>query len=149
MSNEDKLDKVVRHVKSQNIAAGENYKFQSKRRLQKVVETKINTTMIGAISAMEQKFGFLWGQGKPTSQLTDSERDMMDLKDELRTEILNNGNNQKRAAVAEINQYEVEWKRHHMEMHVQEREHPEEDENGYRPPTQRTFTQEQGTDNNE
>jgi hypothetical protein len=68
---------------------------------------------------MEQKFGFLWGQGKPTSQLTDRERDMLYLKEELRTEILNNGNNQKRAAVAEINQYEVEWNRHHMELHVE------------------------------
>ena len=30
-------------------------------------------------------------------------------------------NNQKRAAVAEIQQYDVEWKRHHMELHVKER----------------------------
>lgn len=121
-SNDDKLEKVVNHMKNQKVAACDNYKFQSKRRLQKSIETKINTTMIGAISAIEQKFGDLWGQGKPVSQLNDLEREMLTLKEELRTAILNNGNAQKRAAVVEIDQYEIEWNRHHMDMHVAERQ---------------------------
>jgi hypothetical protein len=122
MNIEDKFSKVVSHREGNKVATSENYRFQSKRRLQKTVETKINTTMIGAISAIEAKFGELWGQGKPPSQLTEKELGWLSLKDELRTEILNNGNNQKRAAVAEINQYEIEWKRHHMDFAVQERQ---------------------------
>lgn len=121
MSVDDKFRQMQDYRNSRKIAANENYKHQSKRRLQKAMETKINTTMIGAISAIEEKFGFLWGQGRPASQLTDRELDMLALKDELRTEILNNGNNQKRAAIAEINQYEVEWKRHHMDLAVEQR----------------------------
>jgi hypothetical protein len=122
MSIDEKLEQVVKYQEDQRIAASENYRHQSRRRLQRAVETKINTTMIGAIAAVEAKFGNLWGQGKPASELTDRELEMLALKDELRTEILNNGNNQKRAATAEINQYDIEWKRHHMELHVQDRQ---------------------------
>jgi hypothetical protein len=121
MGIEDKFKQVANYREQHKLSSRENYQNQSRRRLQKIVETKINTTMIGSISAIEQKFGKLWGQGKPASQLTDQELEMLALKDELRTEILNLGNNQKRAAVAEINQYDVEWKRHHMDLHVMER----------------------------
>lgn len=146
MGADDKLRRIVSHRDQRQIAANDNYKFQSKRRLQKVIETKINTTMIGAISAVEQKFGKLWGQGKPINQLTEAELEMLALKDELRTEILNNGNNQKRAAVAEINQYDVEWKRHHMDLHVQERERDQQLPDGSWVRNERTFTQEKGKD---
>lgn len=127
MGIEDKLSKVVKHREIHRIASSENYRHQSKHRLQKIIEKKINTTMIGAISIIEEKFGFLWGQGKPTNQLTERELEMLTLKDEIRTEILNNGNNQKRAAVAEINQYDIEWKRHHMDLAVEQRRREEKD----------------------
>lgn len=122
MDIESKLEEMLAYQHSRKLNSEENYRQQSKRRLQKIIETKITTTMIGAISAIEQKFGFLWGQGKPTDELTSKELDMLALKDELRTEILNNGNNQKRAVVAEINQYDIEWKRYHMDLHVKERD---------------------------
>lgn len=116
MGIDDKLDRLVRHRQEHKEASRENYKQQSRRRLQKAIETKINTTMIGAIAAIERNFGFLWGDGKPANQ---RELDMLALKDALRTEILNNGNNQKRAAVAEIGQYDVEWNRHHVDLQVE------------------------------
>lgn len=126
MGIDDKLQRMISQREAHKLTGEENYRQQSRKRLQKAMETKINTTMIGAISAVEQKLGFLWGQGKPTADLNDSELAMLALKDELRTEILNNGNNQKRAAVAEISQYEIEWKRHHMDLHVAERRRAEE-----------------------
>lgn len=118
MGIEDRLNRVVQHREAHIANSHDNYRQQSRVRLQKSVETKINTTMIGAIAAVEQKFGHLWGQGKSADQLTERELEWLAVKDALRTEILNNGNNQKRAAVAEIKQYEVEWKRHHLNMEV-------------------------------
>lgn len=115
---EDKFSEVVSYRNENKIRSKDIYREQSRRRLQKSVETKINTTMIGAISAMEETFGFLWGQGKPKHMLTDSELEMLALKEDLRTQILNNGNNQKRAAIAEINQYEVTWQRHHIDIEM-------------------------------
>jgi hypothetical protein len=95
--------------------AVERYARQSKERMRRNMETKIRTTMIGSLSVIEEKLGFLWGQGKPRSQLTDQELAMEEIKDELRTEILNNGNNQLRAAAAEINQYDIKWNRYQLE----------------------------------
>lgn len=66
-------------------------------RLKQNAETRIRTTMIGSISAVEEIFGFLWGQGKQ-SALTDQESIMDQLRDELRTAILNLGNGQIRAS---------------------------------------------------
>jgi hypothetical protein len=117
MGIDEKLDEVARHTANHGVAASEHYKLQSQNQLKKAIEKKINTTMIGAISAIENsKLGKLWGQGKPPGQLTENEVAWLAVKDALRTEILNNGNNQKRAAVAEINQYHIEWKRHHVEF---------------------------------
>lgn len=94
----------------------DNYKQQSRERLRKNIESKIRTTMIGALSHVEQVLGFLWGQGKPKHTLTDEELSNEVLKEELRTAILNLGNNQIRAANSELGQYDVEWKRHHYQL---------------------------------
>ena len=118
MENFDKFRQMVRGQQDIRDAEASRHLGESKQRLQKTIETKINTTMIGAISEMEAKFGFLWGQGKPYSALTDKEIAMLRLKDEMRTAILNNGNNQKRGVIAELEQYEVEWKRHHIDIQV-------------------------------
>lgn len=110
-----RLRRIVQNRKENN-----NYDEQSKERLRRNVETKIRTTMIGALSLLETKFGFLWGQGKPKGQLTDNELDMDQLKDELRTEILNNGNNQLRSALAEINQYTITWNKYQYDFRQKE-----------------------------
>ena len=39
----------------------QRYLDESKRRLGKIVETKLKTSFIGALSQFEQEFGFLWG----------------------------------------------------------------------------------------
>ncbi len=118
MDGYDKMRDIVRHREVTNEASRENYKVLCRKKLAKNIETKINTTMIGALDAVERHFGSVWGEGKPISERTPKEVAMLAVKDQLRTEILNNGNNQKRAALAEINQYEVEWMRHHVDLTV-------------------------------
>lgn len=114
----DRLRRIVQHRELGRQDAAQRYSQQSRERLKRNIETKIRTTMIGSLSLVESKLGFLWGQGKPRGQLTEQESAMEELKDELRTEILNNGNNQLRAAIAEINQYEITWNRYQYDLEV-------------------------------
>jgi len=110
--DQGKLDRIVQQRKFKRMESADRYAEQSRERLIRNMETKIRTTMIGSLSLMEEKFGFLWGRGKSRGQMTQQELDMEQLKDELRTEILNGGNNQLRAAVAELNQYDIKWNRY-------------------------------------
>jgi hypothetical protein len=93
------------------------FKTESKDRLSKILKKKIQTTMIGALSTIEENFGFLWNsQGdKP---LTEEQEIMKNLYNKVRSEILDRGNNQARNIDAELSQYEVEWLRYQMKIPV-------------------------------
>lgn len=70
---------------------------------QKAILTKrFQTTMIGALFEFEKTFGYLWGQNKNEEDLTDDELDFLDRWDFVRNQILNNGNNQLRKAISDI-----------------------------------------------
>jgi len=85
-------------------------KERSRERLQSIATKKIRTTMIGALDSVEKKLGHLWGHDEldPTAEQIAFRK----VYDELRSEILDKGNNQIRNLEAELIQYEVEWKRH-------------------------------------
>ena len=93
------------------------YKSDSKDRLSKILKKKIQTTMIGALSTIEENFGFLWNNidGKP---LTKDQEEMKTMYNKVRSEILDRGNNQARNIDAELAQYEVEWMRYQMKIQV-------------------------------
>jgi hypothetical protein len=88
----------------------ELYKANSKRQLIYNIEKKFKTTMIGALSRFEEIFGYLWGHGK--ENLTQTEKEFKRLWERARTEILDNGNNQLRTAIDEINHYTVEFQKY-------------------------------------
>jgi hypothetical protein len=70
---------------------------------QKSILTKrFQTTMIGSLFEFEKIFGYLWGQDKDEQDLTDDELDFLDKWDFVRNQILNNGNNQLRKAISDI-----------------------------------------------
>lgn len=93
------------------------YKVDSKDRLSKILRKKIETTMIGALSTIEDTFGFLWGKGQE-EPLTNEQEIMKELYQSVRSEILDRGNNQARNIDAELGQYEVEWKKYSMTIPV-------------------------------
>jgi hypothetical protein len=95
----------------------EKYKVDSKDRLSKIMRKKIETTMIGALSTIEDSFGFLWGKGQE-EPLTNEQEIMKELYQSVRSEILDRGNNQARNIDAELGQYEVEWKKYSMTIPV-------------------------------
>jgi hypothetical protein len=92
------------------------YRNDSKDRLSKILKKKIQTTMIGALSAIEEHFGFLWNS--PDGQLGKEQEVFKDLYNKIRSDILDKGNNQARNIDAELAQYEVEWLRYSIKMPV-------------------------------
>lgn len=67
-----------------------------------ILTKRFQTTMIGALFEFEKAFGYLWGQDKDEKDLTDKELDFLDRWDAVRNQILNNGNNQLRKAIADL-----------------------------------------------
>lgn len=126
MDGREKMDQIVRHRTEAKEDGRKRYLAESKERLRKNIASKIRTVMIGDLARVEAKFGRLWGQGKPKHALTDQEIELDAVKEELRTEILNHGNNLLRAAMAEIDQYDVDWKRYQYDVNAYE---PEESYN--------------------
>lgn len=74
-----------------------------KNAIEAILTKRFQTTMIGALSEFEKSFGYLWGIHKDEdSPLTDKEEKFLDIWEETRNRILNNGNNQLRKSVSEI-----------------------------------------------
>lgn len=90
----------------------EKLRERFRERLLKIVETKLRTTMIGALAAFEEGIGRqLWGHGKPERACTPEELLWRALWHErVRPAVLNNGNNQIRAMQAELGLHDVVWK---------------------------------------
>lgn len=109
----DDIQKQRAEYKKQREA---KYKADSKDRLSKILKKKIQTTMIGALSTIEDNLGFLWEpkDGQPTKE----QEQFKALFNKIRSEILDRGNNQARNIDAELAQYEVEWLRYTMVMPV-------------------------------
>ena len=93
-------------------AREQKYKSDSKDRLSKIMKKKIQTTMIGALSSIEEHLGFLWEGDSEQARL------MKDIYGKIRSDILDKGNNQARNIDAELSHYEVEWLKYSIQMPV-------------------------------
>ena len=94
----------------------EKYRTDSRDRLSKILKKKIETTMIGALSSIEEHLGFLWNA--KDGQLTEDQVYMKDLYQKVRSEILDKGNTQARNVDAELSQYDVKWLKYTIKMPV-------------------------------
>ena len=83
----------------------------SKDELFKSCKKKIQTTMIGALDVLEKRFGFLWSHDN-LEDLSQEQKQLKDMYDEARADILDKGNNQIRNLESEFSNYEVTKKRH-------------------------------------
>lgn len=90
------------------------YKADSKDRLSKILKKKIQTTMIGALSSIEENLAFLWED----DNIKINKEEMKNIYNKIRSEILDRGNNQARNVDAELAQYEVEWLRYSVKIPV-------------------------------
>lgn len=119
LTGENKMDeslrKMVEDRKNYKETRKDKYKLDSKDRLSKILKKKIQTTMIGALSSIEQHLSFLWeSDGTPT----EDQKAMKAIYEQIRSEILDKGNNQARNIDAELSQYEVEWLRYKVNIPV-------------------------------
>ncbi len=126
---EDSYAELVRKSEKYKTDKVNKYKEVSKDRLLKISKKKIQTTMIGALSTVEKHFGFLWGH-ESGEALTPEQEHMKQLFDEVRSEILDRGNNQARNLEAEFNNYEINWLRYQITLPVKDIATIKEEENG-------------------
>ena len=116
---EDSYAELVRKSEKYKTDKTNKYKEVSKDRLLKISKKKIQTTMIGALSTVEKHFGFLWGH-ESGEALTPEQEHVKQLYDEVRSEILDRGNNQARNLEAEFNNYEINWLRYQITLPVRD-----------------------------
>ena len=72
--------------------------------------------MIGALDSFEAEFGDQWGHGLDIEDLTPEQIEKRKVWNAVRTDILNKGNNQLRAAQEEIAQYTMTWDKYRTEF---------------------------------
>lgn len=111
---------VVDKRKQEEVLSKESYNKSSKDRLTKILEKKMQTCFIGPISQIENFFGSLWGKGKQKKNLTTDELKWLEVWNNVRTVILNNGNNQIRNMYSELNQYTTTWNRYNYQFNKEE-----------------------------
>jgi len=126
---EDSYAELVRKSEKYKTDKTNRYKEVSKDRLLKISKKKIQTTMIGALSTIEKHFGFLWGH-ESGEALTPEQEHVKQLFDEVRSEILDRGNNQARNLEAEFNNYEINWLRYQITLPVKDVATLKEEKNG-------------------
>lgn len=96
----------------------DRYKEVSKDSLFKASKKKIQTTMIGALSTIEENFGFLWGFELSEDQLTPEQKHIKSIFDDVRAKILDRGNTQIRSLESEFVNYEVSRKKYFINLPV-------------------------------
>ena len=92
-------------------------KERSRERLSKNCKKKIQTTMIGSLSSIEEYFGHLWGH-EQEGELTEEQEELRLIYEELRSEILRKGNTQIRNVDAEMSEYDIQWSRYQYQIPV-------------------------------
>lgn len=82
---------------------------ESKKQLGAFIEKKIKTTMIGSLDDFEKAFGYLWGHGKRSDELSETEIGFRALWMQARTAILDRGNAQISHVWNDLNHYTVKY----------------------------------------
>lgn len=113
--NDDQILQMQKKIKEVN---QQKYLEICRKRLDTIISKKFRTTFIGSLDIIEKKMGFLWGYGKKEEDLTNEESELRELFQQVRTDILNLGNNQLRGAKSEIANQTISWNRYHTEFRV-------------------------------
>ena len=111
----ENFNELIRKQSEYKSVREDKYKQDSRDRLSKILKKKVETTMIGSLSSIEEHFSFLWNSDGDTSP---EQKMMYDLFQKVRSEILDKGNTQARNVEAELAQYEVKWLRYQTTIPV-------------------------------
>ena len=119
----DNFDHLIRQQSEYKQKREDKYRQDSRERLSKILRKKVETTMIGALSSIEDHFSFLWNSGD--GPMSPEQKMMYDTFQKVRSEILDKGNTQARNIDAELAQYDVKWLRYQTIIPVKTRESQE------------------------
>jgi hypothetical protein len=114
MEYEDFLKNSLEYKKARE----QRSKDASHEALLKHAKKKIQTTMIGSLSDVESFFGFLWSFGSSDSELTEEQKHMKSIYEEVRAKILDRGNTQIRDLELEFINYEISRKKYFIKLPV-------------------------------
>jgi hypothetical protein len=120
----ENFDDLIRQQSEYKSVREDKFKQDSRDRLGKILKKKVETTMIGALSSIEEHFAFLWTP--KDSGMSPEQKMMYDTFQKVRSEILDKGNTQARNVDAELSQYEVKWLRYQTTMPILSRKTGEE-----------------------
>ena len=120
----ENFDDLIRQQTEYKSVREDKFKQDSRDRLSKIIKKKVETTMIGALSSIEDHFAFLWTS--KDGGMSPEQKIMYDTFQKVRSEILDKGNTQSRNVDAELAQYEVKWLRYQTNMPVISRKTGEE-----------------------
>jgi transcription termination factor Rho len=115
----ENFDELVRKQSEYKNVREDKYRQESRDRLSKILKKKVETTMIGALSSIEDHFSFLWSSD---GGLSPEQKIMYDVFQKVRSEILDKGNTQARNIDAELAQYDVKWLRYQATLPIQTRQ---------------------------
>ncbi|NBU33428.1 hypothetical protein EB118_16315 [bacterium] len=87
--------------------------------LEEMLNKRFQTTMIGSLFQFEESFGYLWGFDKDEKDLTETEKRFRLKWEDTRYNILNNGNNQLRSAIKDLQQTKQEPKKYNYRFYNQ------------------------------
>ena len=113
-------DELIRTQSEYKQSREDKYRQDSRQRLSKILKKKVETTMIGALSSLEENFCFLWNIGD--GAMSPEQKMMYDTFQKVRSEILDKGNTQARNIDAELAQYEVRWLRYQTVLPIKTQE---------------------------
>jgi len=82
-----------------------------------LLKKRFQTTMIGALYEFEKSFGYLWGHDKNPDFLTDVEDDFRYRWENVRNQILNNGNNQFRKCLFDLKKAYQNINKYHYKLY--------------------------------
>lgn len=115
----DEYNKFLKQSLDLKHAREERHRDLSRDKLFKAAKKKIQTTMIGALSTLEQSFGFLWGFDTPEEERTPEQKKVYEIYEEARAQILDRGNTQIRNLDSEFVNYEIVRKKHYITLPIQ------------------------------
>lgn len=103
------LRRAQKNIRSGRIAR------DSRERLKKIAQKKFRTCFIFALSEFENKFGvLLWGHGLSDDEITSEQSANKIIWEQIRKNILDNGNTQSRALGMELDLHNIEFEGYQM-----------------------------------
>jgi hypothetical protein len=101
----------------------------SRDKLFKMSKKKIQTTMIGALSTIEENFGFLWGLSISEGERSEEQKKIQELYEDVRAKILDRGNTQIRNLESEFINYDITRKKYLINLPVSQLKQEGDDKN--------------------